>query len=65
MDIIAFDVSMDNNPLAFLESRGIMAYTSPAPAIAALAKVVAYSRRTGRNVTGEEPSPGMPATQSE
>ncbi|HOO37034.1 MAG TPA: CoA-binding protein [Deltaproteobacteria bacterium] len=45
VDIIAFDVVMNDNPLTFLESRGIMAYHSPAPAIKALAKVMEYSSR--------------------
>ena len=47
VDIMSFDVSMDNNPLAFLDSKGIMAYPSPGPAITALAKVVGYFDRTG------------------
>ena len=53
VDIMAFDAAMDDNPLSFLESRGIMAYTSPAPAIIALAKVVGYSGRAGCKETGK------------
>ncbi|HOO47104.1 MAG TPA: hypothetical protein PLM29_12785, partial [Deltaproteobacteria bacterium] len=65
VDIIAFDVSMDNNPLDILDKRGIMAYTSPAPAINALAKVVEYSRRTDCKVSSEKPCPGRAAIRTE
>lgn len=47
LDIMTFDAIMDNNPVTFLDSKGIMAYPSPAPAIHALAKVYDYCNRIG------------------
>ena len=52
VDIMSFDIVVENSPLAFLNSKGITAYPSPAPAVHALAKVVDYSIRTGRIATG-------------
>ena len=57
VDIIAFDVVMNDNPLKFLEARGIMAYPSPAPAIRALAKVMEYSGRMDH--TAPSTTPGI------
>ena len=55
VDIIAFDIVMNENPLAILDARGIMAYPSPAPAIRALAKVMEYSGRIDRTAPSAIP----------
>ena len=41
-DLMSFDAQMDNNPVKFLDSKGIMPYPSPDKAVYALAKVVGY-----------------------
>jgi hypothetical protein len=41
-DLMSFDAQMDNNPVRFLDSKGIMPYPSPDKAVYALAKVVGY-----------------------
>jgi len=59
VDIMAFDAVMDDNPLSFLESKGIMAYPSPAPAIRALAKVIEYSDKISRTGLSSTLSAGI------
>jgi acyl-CoA synthetase (NDP forming) len=43
-DLMSFDVQMDNNPVKFLDTKGVMPYPSPEKAVYALAKVVGYQR---------------------
>ncbi|HQI82172.1 MAG TPA: CoA-binding protein [Deltaproteobacteria bacterium] len=42
IDIMSFDIRFDNNPVDFLDSRGIMSYSAPDRAVAALAKAAGY-----------------------
>ena len=45
IDQVAFDEIMDNNPVKFLDSSGIMAYSSPEYAIRALSRAAWYYER--------------------
>jgi len=43
IDLMMFDMAIDNSPLDYLDSQGIMAYPCPESAVRALAKVVWYA----------------------
>ena len=43
-DIMSFDIHMDNNPVKFLDTHGIMPYPAPDRAVFALAKAVKYKK---------------------
>jgi acyl-CoA synthetase (NDP forming) len=44
IDIMAFDIRFENNPVDLLDGRGIMSYSSPDRAVFALSKAAAYHR---------------------
>jgi hypothetical protein len=43
-DIMSFDIHMDNSPVKFLDTHGIMPYPAPDRAVFALAKAVKYKK---------------------
>ena len=49
-DIMSFDIRMDNNPVDFLDHRGIMAYSAPDKAVFALARAVKYHQWVEENL---------------
>lgn len=49
MDQAIFDERMDDNPAEYLDRRGVMAYSSPEPAVRALSRVWDYYRRRERS----------------
>ncbi|MDT8272003.1 MAG: CoA-binding protein [Desulfomonilia bacterium] len=45
IDLMAFDIAMEGNPVQFLDDHGVMPYPCPDRAVHALAQVVAYRNR--------------------